>query len=102
MATTDTPARPAIGVASESSILSIHGILYASISDRDATPRSRIDTSDEKASNSVPSILTSRKPNLTHTAIRNGGRNTLNPEAAARPSPVDAAMSAWNGSMVYA
>ncbi len=27
MATTDTPARPAIGVASESSMLSIHGIL---------------------------------------------------------------------------
>ena len=55
---------------------------------------------DVKNSNCVPTSSTSTTPDLTDSANRNGGRKTRNPEAAARLTPMKAAMATVKPSML--
>jgi len=55
---------------------------------------------DVKNSNCVPISSISTTPDLTESANRNGGKKTRNPEAAARLTPMKAAMATVKPSML--
>ena len=57
---------------------------------READPITINAMSDVRSSKPDPSKFRSIKPNLNQSDSKKGGRNTLNPEAAARPMPVEA------------
>jgi len=65
-----------------------------------AIPSNTMAGVDVKNSNCVPISSISTIPDLTDSAMRNGGRKTRNPDAAAKLIPMNAAIARVKPSMI--